>query len=67
MRITITDVRRAGLCVAGASNWFVRHGFSRDEFREFLRDGLCADELRARGDGMVDLVLSRKTGGPPIE
>lgn len=57
--ITITDVRRAGFCVTGAADWFSLHGFTRDEFRQFLREGLSADVLRARGDGLVEVVLTR--------
>lgn len=59
-RVTVTDVRQAGMCVAGCRRWFQAHGFSDQEFREFLKNGLPADELLRRGDGLVKKVLERK-------
>lgn len=44
-RVTITDVRRAGYCVAGARRWFEGYGF---DFRQFVRSGCPVDEFLAR-------------------
>lgn len=40
-RVTINDVRAAGLCVRGAREWFQRHGL---DFRAFLKDGMTEQE-----------------------
>lgn len=41
-RVTITDVRRAGHCVAGARLWFEGHGI---DFRRFIAEGMTVDEV----------------------
>lgn len=57
--ITVTDIRRAGFCIArGAKPWFD----GRDDvpsFREFLKNGILATELAATGDGMALQVVER--------
>lgn len=55
--VTIADVRKAGFCVNGARGWFRTHGIP---FADFIRDGLPADELIARGDAMAVTVVERK-------
>lgn len=63
MRVTMTDVRLAGHCAKGARSWFKDHGL---DFRAFLRDGIEADELIAKGDALaqrvVDLKAKREAG-----
>lgn len=60
--ITITDVRRAGHCVAGAKAWFDERGFSRDEFRAFLKAGIPAREFWERGDALSHRIVLWKMG-----
>lgn len=57
LRISITDIRSAGHCVAGARDWFV----TRDlDFRAFLRDGISARDFLASGDEQAEQVVQRK-------
>jgi hypothetical protein len=53
-RITITDVRRAGHCAAGARVWFEGHGI---DFRVFLKNGIPVEDLLALKDGVADEVV----------
>lgn len=55
-RITIDDVRAAGLCAHGTRTWFARHGL---DFAAFLREGCEADVLLATGDAMAQRVVDR--------
>lgn len=57
MKVTIDDIRKAGYCAAGARRWFAAHGIP---FAPFLKDGIDADELIARGDGLAETVVARK-------
>lgn len=57
MIITIDDVRKAGICVAGARRWFNQHGIP---FNQFIKDGIDADELIALGDDMARRVVDHK-------
>lgn len=57
MRITITDVRKSGYCVKGIRTWFRTHGL---DFKAFLSDGIDADELIAKGDGLAVKVVNEK-------
>ena len=53
-RITIDDVRAAGLCVHGTRTWFERHDL---DFRAFLQDGVDAQTLLDLGDAMARRVV----------
>ena len=53
-RITIDDVRAAGLCVHGTRTWFERHDL---DFRAFLQEGLDAQTLLDLGDAMARRVV----------
>lgn len=55
--VTITDIRKAGHCPAGARAWFGAHDL---DFRAFLKDGLPASTLLATGDAYAEQVVSRK-------
>lgn len=57
MLITITDIREAGHCVAGARTWFKAYDL---DFREFLKNGLDSEVLLATGDGLAEQVIQRK-------
>lgn len=57
MRLTMTDVSRAGLCASGTRRWFEHHGL---DFRRFLREGMEAEEILARGDYMAQRVIDLK-------
>lgn len=54
--ITVTDIRQAGHCATGIRDWFERQGF---DFRDFLKNGIDEDRLRATGDGQILAVLKR--------
>lgn len=45
--VTMGDLRRAGICAAGARRWFPLHGF---DFRDFLKNGIAAERLLATDD-----------------
>jgi hypothetical protein len=55
LRITITDVRRAGYCASGARRWFEANGF---DFRAFLKDGIPAPDLLATGDALAQRAVA---------
>ena len=55
--VTITDIRLAGHCVAGARDWFKAYDL---DFREFIRNGMDSDILLATGDGLAEQVVERK-------
>lgn len=59
MIITPTDVKNAGLCASGCRRWFIANGFSRAEFRTFVREGLPAEVLMKRGDALARVVVDR--------
>lgn len=56
-KITIDDVRAAGFCVSGARGWFRQHGIP---FNDFLKNGIEAGDLIARGDHLAVEVVERK-------
>jgi hypothetical protein len=58
-RITIDDVRQAGHCVAGARDWFGRHGL---DFRDFIRNGITEERFLAAGDALAVEVVRAKRG-----
>lgn len=60
MIITITDVRAAGFCVRGIRRWFTDHGWTDQEFRQFLQSGIEAAELIERGDDRARYVVDKK-------
>jgi hypothetical protein len=60
-RITIDDVRQAGHCVAGARDWFARHGL---DFRDFIRNGIAEESFLASGDAIAAEVVKAKRGRP---
>lgn len=61
--ITITDIRRAGHCPAGARDWFRAHDL---DFAAFLKNGLPASVLLTAGgedgDGLAEQVVERAKG-----
>lgn len=59
-RITITDIRKAGFCVSGTKDWFLTNGWTKDEFRAFLKAGIPRDEFINRGDHLAQVVVDRK-------
>jgi len=62
MKITVSDIRDQGYCVIGIRDWFSANGFSRAEFREFLRHGIDSDEIVSRGDEIAKKVVEAKRG-----
>jgi hypothetical protein len=57
LRITITDISRAGYCPSGARRWFDSYGL---DFRAFLRDGISAGDFLATGDALAERVVQMK-------
>lgn len=57
LTVTITDVRLAGNCVAGARRWFEGHGL---DFSEFIKSGLPAQVLLDTEDGLANSVVAAK-------
>lgn len=55
--VTITDIRLAGHCAAGARDWFKAHDL---DFRDFLTNGIAASVLLATGDALAEQVVARK-------
>lgn len=53
-KITIDDVRKTGHCVAGARDWFGRHGL---DFRDFIRNGIEEQKFLASGDTIAAEVV----------
>lgn len=51
MRVTVQDVRAAGLCLGVRTRRFFRHHDL--DFGAFLRDGIEAERLLATGDAMA--------------
>lgn len=56
-RITISDIRKAGHCAAGARRWFNAHGL---DFRRVLNEGVEAETLLATGDQLALDVVTHK-------
>lgn len=57
MIITITDIRKAGYCVAGVRQWSATHGIN---FADLIKNGIPADELLAKGDEHAQRVIDSK-------
>lgn len=57
LRITISDVRRAGYCPSGARRWFEANGF---DFRAFVKGGVSAADLTATGDALAARVVTKR-------
>lgn len=60
MRITISDIRAAGFCVHGTRKWFLDNGWTKQEFRVFIKEGIEADEFTQRGDHLAQYVVDKK-------
>lgn len=57
LKITMTDITRAGHCGRGTKTWFANQGL---DFRDFLKNGITARKLAAKGDGLALQVIARK-------
>lgn len=55
--ITITDIRAAGHCVRGFTDWCDTHGL---DWREILRDGIDEQVFLDTGDAMAQQVVDHK-------
>lgn len=55
MIVTIDDIRKAGICVAGARAWFKQNGL---DFADMLENGIPAEILAATGDAMALKVVA---------
>lgn len=54
MKITMRDVRGAGMCSKGARQFFKRHRLS---WPEFLKAGVDVEKVEATGDAMALRVI----------
>ena len=52
--IKMRDVRKAGMCSAGARSFFLLNNL---DWQAFLRDGIESDRLLATGDAMAIQVV----------
>lgn len=52
--IFMEDIRRSGHCISGAKVWLGQNGW---DFKDVLKNGLNALELREKHDGNGDQVL----------
>jgi hypothetical protein len=57
MLIRMEDINAAGFCGLGARRWFHSRGI---DFNDFMKNGIDADELIARGDHLAVVVVERK-------
>lgn len=57
MLIRIDDIIKAGICASGARRWFHAHGL---DFRDFMKNGISAEDLLATGDAYAEQVVARK-------
>jgi len=56
LTITMNDVSKAGHCAKGARAWFRRHGL---DFRDFLKNGISAQDFIDKGDALSAQVVER--------
>lgn len=54
--ITMDDISRAGFCARGAKAFFHEHDL---DFRDFLKNGVAADQLAATGDARALKTIDR--------
>lgn len=57
MIITVSDLRRSGIC-PDARHWFARHDF---DWRDFVRNGIESDRLLATKDAIAARVVKEAT------
>lgn len=55
--ITADDMRLSGYCVAGSRYWAEHQGLTRDEWRDFIKNGWPAQKLLDRGDALADRLV----------
>lgn len=55
--IRIDDIRKVGICAAGARRWFEANGL---DFRDFMANGIPASALDATGDAQAFRVTAAK-------
>lgn len=58
--ITVAEIRRSGLCVAGQRRWFEDRGY---DFRLVIRDGIDARELYATEDALAQRAVATILNG----
>ncbi len=54
--VTIKHGRACGMCVSGQKLFFERHGL---DFRNFAKNGIDAEILRALNDAMANQVIKK--------
>ena len=62
--VVMAHFRSLGYCSKGVRQAFDRYGFSREEYSEFLRDGIDADEMlkRTNENAMAQKVVEVASG-----
>lgn len=56
LRITVADTSGAGYCPRGVKGWFAAHNL---DYRDFLANGISAEDFLATGDGQAIRVVER--------
>jgi hypothetical protein len=59
---TVTDARRL-FCASGIKAKAAALGIVGPEFRDFLRNGISADDARLAGDAQVEHIIASKRKG----
>lgn len=59
MKITMRQVREAGLCARGARRFAEKYGL---DWQKFLSEGIEAEELIATGDGLAVWLVEKTYG-----
>lgn len=57
MRVYFHHIRRAGLCAPGFRAWAINKGWTNQQIRDFLRDGLPAEVVEGLDDPFAKRVL----------
>ncbi len=57
LRITVSDTRLAGHCVSGVREWFKAYNL---DFRDFIKNGIDAEEFLATGDALAERIVALK-------
>lgn len=57
VKITVTDVKKAGICMREARAWCARNNIS---LSELLSGGVDAQQFWDTGDGYAQLIVRRK-------
>ena len=57
MKVTVNDMRKAGYCVAGTRAWAIKQGFTPDDWRAFVRNGIDVERLKDMDNALVKKIM----------